>query len=437
MLLHLVQSAHRDQTQNPVAVALRTLAPVRRYEKIGSYPVADLFDKVHGFTEAKEAMALGIYPYFRALSHSEGVTASFEGKEVVMLGSNNYLGLTMDPRVRSAAAAALERFGPSVTGSRFLNGTLELHLELERRLARFVNMEAALVFSTGYQTNVGTLSAILGKNDVAILDKDAHACIVDGVVMSRGEMKRFKHNDLDDLDRVLSKLPADVGKLVVVDGVYSMGGDIAPLPDIIAIVKKHGARIMVDDAHGIGVLGKGRGTSIHFGVEDQVDLVMGTFSKSFASIGGFIAGSADVIHYIQHHARSLIFSAALPAPNAAAVLAALDIIENEPEHVERVWQNANYMRDGLRKLGYNTGNSNTPIIPVIIGDQYLTALTWAALIEAGVYTNPVVPPGVPPNLSLLRTSYMATHQKEHLDKALAAFKLVGENLDLIPSAATA
>lgn len=399
--------------------------------------MADLFDKVHGFTEAKEAMALGIYPYFRALSHSEGVTATFEGKEVVMLGSNNYLGLTMDPRVRSAAAAALERYGPSVTGSRFLNGTLELHLELERRLARFVNMEAALVFSTGYQTNVGTLSAILGKNDVAILDKDAHACIVDGVVMSRGEMKRFKHNDLDDLDRVLSKLPSDVGKLVVVDGVYSMGGDIAPLPEIVAIVKKHGARIMVDDAHGIGVLGKGRGTSIHFGVEDQVDLVMGTFSKSFASIGGFIAGSADVIHYIQHHARSLIFSAALPAPNAAAVLAALDIIENEPEHVERVWQNANYMRDGLRKLGYNTGNSNTPIIPVIIGDQYLTALTWAALIEAGVYTNPVVPPGVPPNLSLLRTSYMATHQKEHLDKALAAFKLVGENLDLIPSTATA
>lgn len=399
--------------------------------------MADLFDKVHGFTEAKEAMALGIYPYFRALSHSEGVTATFEGKEVVMLGSNNYLGLTMDPRVRSAAAAALERYGPSVTGSRFLNGTLELHLELERRLARFVNMEAALVFSTGYQTNVGTLSAILGKNDVAILDKDAHACIVDGVVMSRGEMKRFKHNDLDDLDRVLSKLPSDVGKLVVVDGVYSMGGDIAPLPEIVAIVKKHGARIMVDDAHGIGVLGKGRGTSIHFGVEDQVDLVMGTFSKSFASIGGFIAGSADVIHYIQHHARSLIFSAALPAPNAAAVLAALDIIENEPEHVERVWQNANYMRDGLRKLGYNTGNSNTPIIPVIIGDQYLTALTWAALIEAGVYTNPVVPPGVPPNLSLLRTSYMATHQREHLDKALAAFKLVGENLDLIPSTATA
>lgn len=399
--------------------------------------MADLFDKVHGFTEAKEAMALGIYPYFRALSHSEGVTATFEGKEVVMLGSNNYLGLTMDPRVRSAAAAALERYGPSVTGSRFLNGTLELHLELERRLARFVNMEAALVFSTGYQTNVGTLSAILGKNDVAILDKDAHACIVDGVVMSRGEMKRFKHNDLEDLDRVLSKLPSDVGRLVVVDGVYSMGGDIAPLPEIITIVKKHGARIMVDDAHGIGVLGKGRGTSIHFGVEDQVDLVMGTFSKSFASIGGFIAGSADVIHYIQHHARSLIFSAALPAPNAAAVLAALDIIENEPEHVERVWQNANYMRDGLRKLGYNTGNSNTPIIPVIIGDQYLTALTWAALIEAGVYTNPVVPPGVPPNLSLLRTSYMATHQKEHLDKALAAFKLVGENLDLIPSTATA
>lgn len=399
--------------------------------------MADLFEKIKGFTAAKEAMELGIYPYFRALSDSEGVTATFEGKNVVMLGSNNYLGLTTDPRVRKAAAEALERYGTSVTGSRFLNGTLELHKELERRLARFVGMEAALVFSTGYQTNVGTITAILGKGDYAILDKEAHACVVDGVAMSRGEMKRFKHNDVEDLDRVLSKIPDDAGKLVVVDGVYSMGGDFAPVPEIVEVCKKHGARLMVDDAHGVGVTGQGRGTSWHYGVQDKVDLMMGTFSKSFASIGGFIAGSADVIHYIQHHARSLIFSAALPAPNAAAVLAALDIIETEPEHVERVWRNADYMRAGFRRLGYNIGNSQSPIIPVIIGDQYRTGLTWAAMIEAGVYTNPVVPPATPPNAALLRTSYMATHTQEHLDRALAAFKQVGEALELIPSQATA
>jgi len=395
--------------------------------------VADLFDKIKSFTAAKEAMALGIYPYFRALSDSEGVTATFEGKEVVMLGSNNYLGLTTDQRVRDAAAVALARYGTSVTGSRFLNGTLELHLELERRLAKFVNMEAALVFSTGYQTNVGTITAILAKGDVAILDKEAHACVVDGVMMSRGDMKRFKHNDVEDLERVLSQIPAESGKLVIVDGVYSMGGDLAPLPQIAEVCKKYGARLMVDDAHGIGVTGGGRGTSYHYGIQDQVDLVMGTFSKSFASIGGFIAGSTDVIHYIQHHARSLIFSAALPAPSAAAVLAALDIIETEPQHVQKVWDNADYMRAGLKELGYNIANSTTPIIPVIIGDQYLTGIAWAALIENGVYTNPVVPPATPPNASLLRTSYMATHTHDLLDRALVAFKTVGENLDLIPN----
>lgn len=363
--------------------------------------MADIFDKTREFTAAKEAMALGIYPYFRALSDSEGVTATFEGKEVVMLGSNNYLGLTTDPRVKQAAAEALARYGTSVTGSRFLNGTLEIHKELERRLARFVGMEAALVFSTGYQTNVGTITAILGKGDVAILDKDAHACVVDGVMMSRGEMKRFKHNDLEDLERVLSKIDDSAGKLVVVDGVYSMGGDLAPLPQLIEVCRKYGARLMVDDAHGVGVTGQGRGTGVHFGVQDQIDLMMGTFSKSFASIGGFIAGSADVIHYIQHHARSLIFSAALPAPNTAAVLAALDIIENEPQHVARVWENADYMRDNLRRLGFNIGASVAPIIPVIIGDQYKTGLTWAAMIEAGVYTNPVVPPATPPQRQLV------------------------------------
>jgi len=393
--------------------------------------VTDIFDKAAGFTQAKEAIELGIYPYFRALSESEGTTATFEGKEVVMLGSNNYLGLTTDPRVRTAAKDALERYGTSVTGSRFLNGTLELHLELDRRLAKFVGKEAALVFATGYQTNVGTISAIVGKGDYVIIDKDAHACIVDGCMLSRGEMKRFRHSDISSLEKVLSELPAEAGKLVIVDGVYSMGGDVAPLPEIVAICKKYSARIMVDDAHGIGVTGQGHGTSAHFGLTDQVDLIMGTFSKSFASIGGFIAGSKDVIHYIQHHARALIFSAALPAPAAAAALASLDIMENEPERVARLWENADYMREGLRDIGYDIGQSNSPIIPVIIRDQFRTILAWRALIDEGVYTNPVIPPGVPPNLSLLRTSYMATHTRDHLDRALTAFRAIGERLDLL------
>lgn len=395
--------------------------------------MGDLFRKISAFTIAKEAMEMGIYPFFRALSDSEGTTAVFEGKEVVMIGSNNYLGLTTDPRVRQAAIEAIERYGTSVTGSRFLNGTLELHLELDQRLAKFVGTEAALVFPTGYQTNVGTISALVQKGDFVIVDKDDHASIVDGCLLSRGEMKRFKHNDVSSLDQVLSKLPPEAGKLVVVDGVYSMGGDIAPLPEIVEICRRYGARIMVDDAHGIGVTGGGRGTSAHFGLTDQVDLIMGTFSKSFASIGGFIAGSADVIHYIQHHARSLIFSAALPAPNVAAVLKALDIIETESQHVENLWENAAYMRKGLKELGYNTGNSNTPIIPVIIGEDIKTALVWGSLIEEGVYTNPVVPPATPPNGSLLRTSYTATHRKEHLDRALRGFKIVGERFDLIPA----
>ncbi len=393
--------------------------------------MADLFDKVGGYTQAKEAMALGIYPYFRALSVSEGTTAIFEGKEVVMIGSNNYLGLTTDPRVRQAAIDAVDRYGTSVTGSRFLNGTLELHLELDRRLAKFVGKEAALVFPTGYQTNVGTITALVQKGDYVIIDKDDHASIVDGCLMCRGELKRFRHNDLSSLDDVLRKLPEEAGKLVVVDGVYSMGGDLAPLPELVEICKKYGARIMVDDAHGVGVTGGGRGTAAQFGLTDDVDLIMGTFSKSFASIGGFIAGSADVVHYIQHHARSLIFSAALPAANAAAALKALDIMETEPQHVERLWANATYMRQGLVDLGYDVGKSNTPIIPIMLRDDYRTVLAWHALIEEGVYTNPVLPPGVPTGNSLLRTSYTATHEREHLDRALAAFKIVGERLDLV------
>src|SRR5579859_56705 len=397
----------------------------------------DIFDKVQSFTQAKEAMELGVYPYFLPLQNSEGTTAIFEGHEVIMIGSNNYLGLTTHPKVRQAAMDAIKVYGTSCTGSRFLNGTLELHLELERRLARFMGAEAALTFTTGYQANVGTISALVGKGDYVIVDKEDHASIVDGCLMCFGEMKRFNHSNLSSLETVLSRIPADAGKLLVVDGVYSMGGDIAPLPELVTICKKYGARIMVDDAHSIGVLGNGRGTAAHFGLQDQVDIVMGTFSKSFASVGGFISGSKDVLHYVQHHARALMFSASLPPANAATVLACLDVIEADPSRIEALWDNAEYMRTNLKRLGYNTGRSNTPIIPLIIGDDLRTVLAWRALANEGVYTNPVLPPGVPPNMSLLRTSYTATHTHEHLDKALALLEDVGHRLDLIPPAGEA
>jgi len=394
----------------------------------------DLFEKIKYFTQAKEAMEMGIYPYFRPLENSEGATATFEGHEVIMIGSNNYLGLTTHPKVRQAAMDAIKTYGTSCTGSRFLNGTLALHLELEQRLAKFMNAEAALTFTTGYQANVGTITALVGKGDYVIVDKEDHASIVDGCLMCYGEMRRFSHNDISSLEAVLSRLPDDAGKLVVVDGVYSMGGDIAPLPEIVTIAKKYGARIMVDDAHSIGVLGNGRGTAAHFGLEDQVDVVMGTFSKSFASVGGFISGSKDVLHYVQHHARALIFSASLPPANAATVLACLDILESDTSIVNQLWENAEYMRTNLRRIGYDTGRSNTPVIPLLIRDDIRTVLAWRALADSGVYTNPVLPPGVPANMSLLRTSYTATHRREHLDRALTILEDVGHRLDLIPPA---
>ncbi len=394
--------------------------------------MADLFDKINAPTQIGEARRLDIYPFFRPLQNSEGTTATFEGHDVIMIGSNNYLGLTTHPRVRQAAIDAISRFGTSCTGSRFLNGTLELHLELERRLARFMGTGAALTFTTGYQANVGTISALVSKGDYVIIDKEDHASIVDGCLMCRGEMRRFSHNDPQSLETMLSRLPEESGKLLVVDGVYSMGGDIAPLPELVRIAKKYGARIMVDDAHSIGVLGNGRGTAAHFGLENEIDITMGTFSKSFASVGGFISGRADVLDFIQHNARALIFSASLPPANAATVLACLDIIESDPSIIEQLWENAEYMRSHLKALGFDTGNSNTPIIPIIIRDDLRTVLAWRALADAGVYTNPVLPPGVPAHMSLLRTSVTATHRQVHLDKALAILAEVGRRLDLIP-----
>ena len=391
----------------------------------------DIFAKCRLFTAAKDAQSAGLYPYFIPLTDSEGTEVTVGDHRLIMVGSNNYLGLTTHPKVRQAAMEATERYGTSCTGSRFLNGTLELHLELERRLAKYMGTEAALVFSTGYQTNVGTISSLVGRGDYVITDKEDHASIVDGCRLAFGEMRRFGHNDLAHLERVLGGLPEDAGKLVVVDGVFSMGGDIAPLPELVPLCQKYEARLMVDDAHSVGVLGGGRGTAAHFGVSDQVDLTMGTFSKSFASLGGFIAGAADVVHYIQHTARSLIFSASMPPANVAAVLAALEVMQEEPERVARVNEIGERMRAGFRELGFNVGASETPIIPVIIGDDTSTFMAWKALYEAGVYTNPVISPAVPPELALLRTSYMATHTDEQLDRVLATFAEVGREIGLI------
>ncbi len=391
----------------------------------------DIFAKSLEFTAAREAMQTGLYPYFIPMTESEGTEAVFQGRRLIMCGSNNYLGLTTDPRVRQAAIEAIQRFGTSCTGSRFLNGTLELHEQLERELAEWVGMPAALVFSTGMQTNLGTISALVGRSDVVILDKDDHASIVDGARLAWGATKRFKHNDMVDLERILKGIPKDNGALVVVDGLYSMGGDLAPLPQIAPLCRKYGARLMVDDAHATGVLGGGRGSAVHFGLTDQVDLIMSTFSKSFASLGGFIAGGEDVIHYIKHFARSLIFSASIPAANAAAALAALKIMREEPQRVQRLAQIAERMRTGLRGLGFDIGKSVTPIIPITIGDDTRTLLAWKSLFDNGVFVNPILAPAVPQGQQLLRTSYMATHTDAQMDRVLEIFAKVGKEFGLI------
>jgi 8-amino-7-oxononanoate synthase len=422
----LVRRQELRQLQPLKKTAAREL-PWRKRERI----VMDLFDKCWSWTRAKDLMKTGFYPYFMPLDDTEGTEVTIGDKKLVMIGSNNYLGLTTHPHVREAAIKATREFGTSCTGSRFLNGTLAWHLELEERLAEYVEKEAALVFSTGYQVNLGTISALVGRGDYVITDKDDHASIVDGCRLSFGTLKRFRHNDMEDLERVLCQIPENAGKLVVVDGVFSMGGDIAPLPEIIPLCEKYNARLMVDDAHSIGVLGGGKGTSVHLGVNEQVDLIMGTFSKSFASLGGFIAGAEPVIHYIQHHARSLIFSASMPPGNVAAVSAALDVMTDEPDRIERVNRIGDYMRQQYQDLGFDTASSTTPIIPIIIGDEHATFLTWRLLFEEGVYTNPVIPPAVPPNLSLLRTSYMATHTDEQLAFVLEKFERIGKMLDLI------
>ncbi|HWQ46937.1 MAG TPA: aminotransferase class I/II-fold pyridoxal phosphate-dependent enzyme [Longilinea sp.] len=365
------------------------------------------------------------------MNENEGTEVVFQGKRLIMCGSNNYLGLTTHPKVRQAAIDAINRFGTSCTGSRFLNGTLALHEQLESELAEWVGKEATLVFSTGMQTNLGTVSALVGRDDVVVLDKDDHASIVDGARLGYGKIERFRHNDLSHLERVLQSIPETAGRMIVVDGMFSMEGDLADLPGIIPLAKKSGARIMVDDAHGMGVLGKGHGTASHLGVTNDVDLIMSTFSKSFASLGGFIAGDENTIHFIKHNARALIFSASIPPANAAAALASLQVMREEPERSQRVMDVAAYMRKGLTTLGFDIGASTTPVIPVIIGDDQKTFLAWKMLFDNGVFVNPVIAPAVSPGHQLLRTSYMATHTNDQMDKVLTIFAKVGKEIGLI------
>ncbi len=399
--------------------------------------MVDLFRKCEGFFSDPEfalklgypisprvAKEQGIYPFFIPLDQTEGTEVTVGGKRLIMIGSNNYLGLTTHPKVREAAINAIKEFGTSCTGSRFLNGTLAMHAQLEEELADYIGMEKALVFSTGYQTNLGTISALLDRSDIVVCDKEDHASIYDGCHLSLGKMKRYAHNDMADLERVLASNPESAGTLVVVDGVFSMGGDIVPLPEVVALCKKYGARLMVDDAHGLGTVGGGRGTAAHFGLTKSVDLVMGTFSKSFASIGGVIAGAESTMLWIQHRARSLIFSASLPPPNVATVLAALDVMRREPERVDRVNAIGDKMRKGYRAIGLNVGNSQTPIVPIFIGDQMKAMHAWKALFEAGIYANVALPPAVPEGMAILRTSYMATHTDAQMDRVLETMAAV-------------
>jgi len=390
-----------------------------------------LFDKCRNYTKAREVQAAGLYPYFKPISESEDTVVTIEGKQRIMMGSNNYLGLTHHPKVLEASRNALERYGSGCTGSRFLNGTLDLHVQLEERLAAFLGKDDALVLSTGYQANLGLVSGLVGRGDMVLIDKLDHASIVDGAKMSYGQTERFAHGSLTQLERLLEK-HQDRGTMVIVDGVFSMEGDIADAPALYALTQKYGAALALDDAHAIGVIGpKGDGTAAHFDMVDEVDLIVGTFSKSLASIGGFIAGSADVIHYLKHNARPLIFSAALPPANTAGVIAAHEVMLREPERRDALWANTFRLQEGLKSLGFDIGPSQTPIVPVLIGAMDHTFMFWRQLFDAGVFTNPVVPPAVPPSHCRLRTSVMATHRDDQIDYALDIFAKLGKEAGII------
>lgn len=392
----------------------------------------DVFDKCFQFKDAEMIRSLGLYPYFRMIASGQDPIVTMNGSQVIMLGSNNYLGLTNHPEIKEAAHQALEAYGTGTAGSRFLNGTLEIHVELEEKLAAFMHREAALTFSTGFQVNLGVISTLIGRQDVVILDNLDHACILDGARLSFGRVLKYPHNDMSGLEERLRSIGADPSALIVVDGVFSMEGDVANLPAIVELKKRFGARLMVDDAHGIGVMGEaGRGTAEHFGVEDETDLVMGTFSKSLAAVGGFVAGDRTVVDYIKHKARSLIFSAAPPPASVASVIKALEIIEREPERRQQLWENTDYMMREFTTMGFDTGESASPVIPLVVGEDMTAFKMTMRLQEEGVFANPVISPAVPEGRAMIRTSYMATHTRDQLDRALEAFSAVGKALGVI------
>jgi 8-amino-7-oxononanoate synthase len=391
-----------------------------------------VFAKARNFPLVKQARAFGIYPFFKALESNEGPEAIIDGKRVIMLGSNNYLGLTRHPRVVKAARDAVERYGTSMTGSRLLNGSTKLHERLEELLAHFFEEEDCLTFTTGYQANLGAISALANRRAAVIIDKADHASIYDGCKLSDGEMYRFVHNDFEQLDSLLEKVTQDKAAMVVVDGVYSMGGDIAPLPQLVDACHRYGARLIVDDAHAVGVLGRGgRGTGHHFGLQQDVDLIVGTFSKSLASIGGFVAGPADVVDWIKHFGRPGLFSASLPPASVMAAMTALEVLIDEPELVDRVNENAKLLRDGLRGAGFDIGETETPIVPIVVGDEVKMVSFWKELLAHGVYTNASILPAVPKGAAILRTSCMATHSRDQLNRAIELMGELGRRYKLV------
>jgi 8-amino-7-oxononanoate synthase len=395
----------------------------------------DLFERCYNFTRVEEVKAAGLYPYFHPIEENEGPVVRVEGKDMVMAGSNNYLGLTAHPEVKNAAIHAIEKYGTGCSGSRYLTGTLDLHIELEERLAKFLGFESVLLFSTGYQTALGVISSLVLKGDYIISDKENHACIVNGCMLAKGgfaEFKRYKHNDMEDLENVLKSIPEKAGKLIVTDGVFSVTGEIVNLPDMIKVAHKYGARVLVDDAHSVGVIGKGgRGTASHYNCTAETDMIMGTFSKTFASLGGFVAGPERVINYLKHNSPAIIFSASPTPASCASALAALTILEREPHLVDKLLANADYMRKAFGKMGFNVIDSETAIVPVVVGEIELALYTWRKLFDRGVFVNAFIPPGVPPNMSMMRTSYMSSHKKQHLDRILEVFEISGKELGLI------
>ncbi|MCB5229369.1 MAG: pyridoxal phosphate-dependent aminotransferase family protein [Candidatus Cloacimonetes bacterium] len=390
-----------------------------------------IIDKCYEFQEARQAIALGYYPYFREISSEQDTEVICNGQKMLMLGSNSYLGLTNHPRVKEASIRAIQKYGSGCAGSRFLNGTLDIHLELEAALAQLMGKEAALSFPTGYQANLGCISAMVLKDEYVITDKYDHASIIDGSLLSQGTMLRYNHNDMTHLERILSKIEGK-NSLIVVDGIFSMEGDIADLPAICALAEKYGSNVMVDEAHSLGVLGAtGAGAAEHFGLIKQSDFLMGTFSKSLASVGGFIAADEDLIHYLKHKSRALIFSASLPPASTASALEAIKIMQEEPERIAQLWDNTHYMLNEFKAMGYDTGLSSTPVIPLHVGDMMVAFEMWKRLAQEGVFINPVIPPAVPPNSCLIRTSFMATHTKSQLDMALEKFHKIGKELNVI------